>query len=76
MSHKVVQSIIGRLLTDGGLRDRFVQAPLETLAALRERGVELTDVEIQGLVQIDPAFWDAAAEHIDPSLQLWQRRSG
>jgi hypothetical protein len=75
MSHKVVQSLIGQLLTDEELRARFVDAPLATLLTLRDGGVELTQTEIQGLVQIDREFWDAAADHIHPCLQRWRPRS-
>lgn len=73
MSQKTVQSLIGQLLTDQALRNRFVDAPLATLLALRDCGVELTRIEIEGLARIDPAFWDAAADRIDPSLQRWCR---
>jgi hypothetical protein len=69
MSHKVVQSFIGQLLTDTELRERFVEAPLEVLADLRERGLELTETEIRGLIQIDREFWLDAADHIHPTLQ-------
>jgi hypothetical protein len=72
MSHKVVQSLIGQLLTDPELREEFVQAPRDTLLTLRASGVELTDTEIQGLVQIDRSFWKIAAGHIHPSLQRWR----
>ena len=72
MSQKVVQSLIGQLLTDAQLRQHFVDAPLETLLALRDSGVELTRTEIEGLVQIDRAFWLGAATCIHPSLQRWR----
>jgi hypothetical protein len=74
MSQKVVQSLIGQLLTDAELRAHFVDAPLDTLLALRDSGVELTRTEIEGLVQIDQEFWNVAAERIHPSLQRWRLR--
>jgi hypothetical protein len=75
MSQKIVQSLIGQLLTDTELRERFLEAPLDTLLAMRDRGIELTPTEIRGLVQIDRGFWNAAANHIHPCLQRWHLRS-
>lgn len=75
MSQKVVQSLIGKLLTDPELRDRFAEAPLDTLLALRESGIELTPTEIRALAEIDRDFWNTAASRIHPSLQRWHRSS-
>jgi hypothetical protein len=75
MSHKVVQSLIGQLLTDAEMRARFLSAPLDTLLAWRECGVDLTDTEVEGLLRIERGFWDAAAARIDPSLQRWRPRT-
>lgn len=72
MSQKVVQSLIGQLLTDAELREHFVDAPLETLLVLRDSGIELTQTEIEGLVQTDRALWHRAAARIHPSLQRWR----
>ena len=47
MAQKNVQLIIGQILTDEEFRSDFLERPMETLAALRERGVELTRVEIE-----------------------------
>src|SRR5262245_55410302 len=41
MSHKTVQFVIGWLLTDDDLRERFTERPRETLQKLCEQGYEL-----------------------------------
>jgi hypothetical protein len=69
MAQKTVQLIIGRLLTDEDLRQEFLGQPRETLAALREQGFELTQWEVDALVQTDPELWAAVAPLIDPRLQ-------
>ena len=69
MAQRNVQLIIGQILTDEEFRSDFLDRPLETLGSLRERGVELTDVEIDALARTDRPFWLIAAEWIDPRLQ-------
>jgi hypothetical protein len=69
MSQKIVQKIIGQLLTDEELRARFVQQPVETLIALQDQGFELTKGEVEALLQTDRTLWEAAAERISPCLQ-------
>lgn len=69
MSQRVVQLLIGQLLTDEELRLKFVRQPLGTLTELRDQGLELTASEIQALVQTDAKLWDAAAARVHPGLQ-------
>jgi hypothetical protein len=69
MSQKTVQLVIGRLLTDEDLRTQFVALPWQTLAALRERGFDLTIDEIEALAQTDIDIWPAMAGQIHPRLQ-------
>jgi hypothetical protein len=69
MSQKHVQLIIGKLLTDEECRKRFVREPLEALVAMRDRGFELTQTEIDALVRTDRSLWLEAADRIDPHLQ-------
>ena len=69
MSQKTVQLIIGRVITDEDLRDRFVRDPGETIAALEELGFELTQSEVEALVQTDSKLWTTAARRIHPRLQ-------
>ena len=69
MSQKCVQQLIGRILTDEELRQRFVAEPLETLTTLRDQGIELTAGEIEALVDTDRQLWTSAAARIHPRLQ-------
>jgi len=69
MAHKTVQLIIGRILTDEELREKFLVAPVETLSAFRESGLELTDCEIEALTTTDRELWKRGAEWIDARLQ-------
>ena len=74
MAQKVVQFIIGQILTDEDLRARFVQRPLGTLSELRDAGLELTSTEIDALAQTDRRLWQLAKQLIDPRLQRCQLR--
>ena len=69
MSQKCVQQLIGRIITDEELRQRFVAEPLETLTTLRDQGIELTAGEIEALVETDRQLWTSAAARIHPRLQ-------
>ena len=69
MSHRTVQLVIGQLLTDEDLRRRFVEQPVGTLADLREKGFELTNGEVEALLQTDRELWPSAADRIHPCLQ-------
>lgn len=57
MSHKMVGIVIHRLLTDEDLRVRFAVDPIETLADLNFRGVELTPDEIDVFIRTDARTW-------------------
>jgi hypothetical protein len=69
MSHKTVQLIVGRLITDEEYRHCFLSDPRGALTALRDQGVELTVGEIEALIRTDQALWTDAADRIDPHLQ-------
>jgi hypothetical protein len=69
MSQRTVQFLIGQIVTDEELRQRFVTQPAETLAALCDQGVDLTQCEIDALVRTDRRLWEAAARRIHPRLQ-------
>jgi hypothetical protein len=75
MAHKTVQFVIGRILTDEELREKFLVAPVETLSSLRDSGLELTDAEIDGLTNTDRRLWRAGADWIDTRLQRCCLRS-
>jgi hypothetical protein len=69
MSHRTVERIIGRLLTDEELRLAFIRAPRRTVAELGEQGWELSGLEIEALLAIDLGLWSQVAARIDPRLQ-------
>ena len=68
MSHKTVQLVIGWLLTDEDLRQRFIDRPRETLAKLRDLGYELTPEEFEAILLCDATLW-TSAEKIHPRLR-------
>lgn len=76
MAQRTVQLIIGQLLTDEELRADFLARPMETLTSLRERGFELTNVELDALLSTDPRLWAVGAEWIDGRLQRCRLASG
>ena len=69
MAQRTVQFIIGQILTDEEFRGRFLVRPAETLASLRDRGYDLTNVEIDALTRTDPRLWTSGAEWVDSRLQ-------
>ena len=69
MAQRTVQLIIGQILTDEEFRSDFLKRPLETLTSLRDKGVDLTLVEIDALAQTDRRFWLIGAEWVDARLQ-------
>ncbi|HET7219011.1 MAG TPA: Os1348 family NHLP clan protein, partial [Vicinamibacterales bacterium] len=69
VAQRIVEVLIGRLITDEQFRAAFLEDPEGTLVALGERGLELTGTEIAALVSTDPAVWVRAAELLDPRLQ-------
>ena len=76
MAQRTVQLIIGQILTDEEFRSDFLERPIETLRSLRERGIELTSVEIDALAHTDRRFWVIGAEWIDARLQRCRLVSG
>jgi hypothetical protein len=69
MSQRTVQLIIGRILTDEELREKFLVSPRDTLTRLRDTGFELTDTEIDALSDTDDRLWTSGADAIDSRLQ-------
>ena len=57
MSQQTVGLVIDRLLTDECLRTQFALDPLDTIADLHARGLELTPGEIDVLMQTDARMW-------------------
>jgi hypothetical protein len=69
MSQRIVEMLIGRLITDEQFRAEFLECPQSTLLALGERGLELSPTEVAAIVNTDPALWARIADAIDPRLQ-------
>ncbi len=76
MAQRTVQLIIGQILTDEEFRAAFVERPIETLNTLRDRGFELTNVEVDALARTDRRLWDCGAERVDPRLQRCRLNGG
>ena len=64
-----METIIGKLVTDEGFRRRFLTETATVLDELRQRGCELTPVEMQALAAIDPAALRAFAGGLDERIQ-------
>ena len=69
MAQRIVETVIGRLITDEEFRFRFMANPERTLLALRDTGLDLSRTEIAALVGTNPSIWQRAADVIDPRLQ-------
>jgi len=69
MSQRIVERVIGRLVTDEELQVEFTQAPRSTLEALREHGWELNHAEVDTLMSTDIGLWAEIAGRIDSRLQ-------
>jgi hypothetical protein len=76
MAQRTVQLIIGQILTDEEFRSDFLERPIEILTSLRERGFELTTVEVNALARTDRRFWAVGAEWIDSRLQRCRLNGG
>jgi hypothetical protein len=69
LAQRIVEMVIGRLITDEQFRADFLGAPEKTLLDLCERGMDLSRIEVAALLNTDFAIWLRAAEGVDPRLQ-------
>jgi hypothetical protein len=69
LAQRIVETVIGRLITDEEFRSRFMANPARTLLALRDTGLDLSRTEIAALVSTNPSIWQRAADAVDPRLQ-------
>jgi hypothetical protein len=66
---RVIELVIGRLITDEDFRAEFQKDPEQTLRDLCDRGAELSLTEVAALINTDPSLWTRAADDLDPRLQ-------
>jgi hypothetical protein len=69
VAQRIVEMLIGRLITDEQFRREFLADPETTLLALCDRGLELSGTEIAALLNTDATLWARTADGIDPRLQ-------
>lgn len=69
MTHRNVETLIGRLATDTLLRRRFLEDPRSVLTEFRDQGYELTTVEHEALASMDAQAMRAFAEAVDRRIQ-------
>jgi hypothetical protein len=69
MTHRNVETLIGRLATDSLLRRRFLENPRSVLAEFRDQGFELTPVEYEALASMDAGAMKTFADAVDRRIQ-------
>jgi hypothetical protein len=75
MSQRNVELFIGRLLTDGELRRRFIDRPELAIGEFCEQGWELSRGELDALVEMDVKLWFLAAAGLPSRLQRCSLKS-
>ena len=69
MSHKGVETVIGKLVTDERFRRQFFADPAAALDEVRRWGCEVTAVEMEALLTLDAEALKGLADGIDARLQ-------
>ena len=69
MAQRILEMLIGRLITDEQFRREFLNDPKGTLYELRDLGLDVSNTEIAALVNTDPSVWARTASALDPRLQ-------
>jgi hypothetical protein len=69
LAHRIIEMLIGRLITDEQFRAEFLGDPETILGSFSDRGLALSQTEIAALVNTDPTIWARTADAIDPRLQ-------
>jgi hypothetical protein len=69
LAQRIIEMVVGRLITDEEFRSEFVQDPEKTLLALFDRGLYSSRTEIAALVTTDSALWAQTADAIHPRVQ-------
>lgn len=69
MSHRNVEIVIGKLVTDETLRFEFRRRPASLLLRLADQGIGLTHYEVDAVLGLDVAALDRFAASLDPRLE-------
>ena len=69
MSHRNVEIVIGKLVTDEALRFEFRRRPASLLLRLADQGIGLTQYEVDAVLGLDVAALDRFAASLDPRLE-------
>ena len=69
MSHRNVETLLGRLATDPALRRRFAKDREALLEELRSQCYELTAIELEALASTEPNAIDRFAQSLDERLR-------
>jgi hypothetical protein len=69
MAQRSIELFIGRLITDEGFREAFIDNPGAAVRMFVDAGSELTTVEIAALLATGADVWERVAEEVDPRLQ-------
>jgi len=69
MTHRNVETLIGRLVTDPGMRRRFARDPIAALSEFREQGYELTLLEVEALAATDADAIRSFADALDRRIR-------
>jgi hypothetical protein len=69
VTHRNVETLIGRLATDPAFRRRFADDATGVLDELREQGYELTPVEREALASLDARAITSFAEALDRRIR-------
>jgi hypothetical protein len=69
MSHRSIEVLIGRLITDEAFRRAFLSSPYSVIGSFILTGHELTATEIMALTATPADLWQLVAEQVDCRLQ-------
>jgi hypothetical protein len=75
VSHRHLEVVIGRLVTDEEFRRQFINAPSHWIDELAAAGLELSAAELAALRRTDTAIWRTVSDALDPRLQKASLRS-
>ena len=69
MAQRSIELFIGRLITDEGFREAFLEDSHTAIRMFVETGLELTTVEVAALLATRGDFWERVADEVDSRLQ-------